>query len=190
MLRTENGTIYYTKPHDRKLVRRSDVIVSRPKKSSQMKKELARKISVCKLMLSDTGPVFPNGFHAQRKCDLEKNERQLSNIKEGTPHKVKVSYKKMSAEKIREYVLAWIDAAKAHNINYLMAEDIAYQLRVKPHFVKQVLQQLNIEGILYQPTHEAPHDSARNHFFYGRSKEWCPNTYYFRDKEEESEEEE
>lgn len=46
MLRTENGTIYHAKPYDQKLVRRSDVVVSRPKKSSKMKKELKGKIDI------------------------------------------------------------------------------------------------------------------------------------------------
>ena len=82
-------------------------------------------------------------------------------------------------------MLEIIEAAKANGQSFVTAEDIAHKLNVKTHCVKQVLQQLNIEGILHQPTHQIPHDSNRDPMCNGTYSGWMANIYYFRTKENE-----
>lgn len=116
---------------------------------------------------------------------LEKYKRQMENLPATKTHRIKKTYKKMSQEKIREYVLSQLTIAKSKEEWYITADDIAYQLNVKPHLVKQVFQQLNVEGVLSQPIHRAPHDSKRDPWCIGGYNGWTADLYRIIYHEEE-----
>lgn len=160
------------------------ISVIRPLKASEKAKEIRSRIATRKFLSTDkTLTAKEKNKYAH---EIDKLERELQ-----TPpkqHKVKRTYKKVAPEKICAYVLQTIETAKAKNINWITAEDIAHQLRVKPHFVKQVLQQLNIDGILHQPHHHIPHDSNREPYGFGGYSGWAADIYYFRQEEEGDEE--
>ena len=160
------------------------ISVSRLLKASEKAKEIRSRIATRKFLSTDkTLTAKEKNKYAH---EIDKLERELQ-----TPpkqHKVKRTYKKVAPEKIRAYVLQTIETAKAKNIIWITAEDIAHQLHVKPHFVKQVLQQLNIEGILHQPHHHIPHDSNREPYGFGGYSGWAADIYYFRQEEEDNEE--
>lgn len=185
MLR-DSKLIYHNKPYDESLLKQPTEIVSRTTKRSEQKAELEKRIRLCQWQLKNAGPWMSQEMRATIQAKLDKYKRQLVNLPEQVTHKAKKTYKKLSQTAIREYVMKWIEDTKAKGHDFIMAEDIAYQLQVKTHFVKQVLQQLNVEGILHQPRHHAPHDSKRDLWGgFADTSMWCPSVYYIREKEEE-----
>lgn len=159
------------------------ISVSRPLKAAEKAKQIRSRIATRKFLSSSA--TLSTKEKKQYAHEIAKLERELQTLPK--QHKVKRTYKKLTPEKIRTYVLQTIEAAKAKNINWITAEDIAHQLQVKPHFVKQVLQQLNIEGILHQPHHHIPHDSNREPYSFGGYSGWAADIYYFREDNEEEE---
>ena len=160
------------------------ISVNRPLKASEKAKQIRSRIASRKFLSSSA--VLNDKEKKQYAHEIDKLERELQALPK--QHKVKRTYKKLAPEKIRTYVLQTIETAKANNINWITAEDIAHQLCVKPHFVKQVLQQLNIEGVLHQPHHHIPHDSNREPYGFGGYSGWAADIYYFRQEEEDDEE--
>lgn len=77
---------------------------------------------------------------------------------------------------VRSFVNSW-DENKP-----LYKEQVAYTFQCKTHLIEQCFNILNREGILNQPTHSAPHDSTRAHFFCGGDSAWCGDRYYKRKK--------
>lgn len=184
----DSKLIHCNKPHDESLLKRSTKTFERKSKRSETKAELEHRIRLCKWQLKNAGPGMSDDMRQHIQSNLDKCERQLANLPEQVNHKVKRTYKKLSQEKIREYTLDWIEDAKAHGDSFIMAEDIAYQLQVKTHFVKQVLQQLNAEGVVHQPQHHPPHDSKRDGWaHFSNSSMWCSDVYYIRYDDEEDE---
>lgn len=172
--------------------------IKRQPKRSESESELKEKIAARRLslkygynwrgteaeqFLSETDKRELTRQENQTRQELSKYGRQLASLPKGQQHKVKKTYKKMSYEKIRKYVIEMIEVARTNGHNFITAEDIAHQLNVKTHYVKQVLQQLNIEGVLHQPTHRIPHDSNRDPMCNGTYSGWMANVYYLRTKE-------
>jgi hypothetical protein len=172
-----DDTFYSQKPFSRDRDSADCIVTSRPKKISRIKKELRSKIAMCKMQLKHAGPHISEEMLARTKKDLAKYERQLESLSDHKCHKIKKTYKKMSPDKIRTYVLQQIEIAKSNNASYIVAEDIARHLNVKPHFVHQVFQKLNVEGILSQPIHKAPHDSNRDPWGCGGCSGWAADLY-------------
>jgi hypothetical protein len=186
MIRYDNK-IYHRKPIDDHANGIDSTTTIRPPKLSDIKKDLRWKISGCKMQLKHLGQNMSARERERVQRDLEKYEHQLANLPAEKTHKIKRTYKKVSQEKIREYALAQIEKAKANEEWYITADDIAHQLNVKTHFVKQVFQQLNVEGILSQPIHHAPHDSNRDPWGFPGCKGWMADLYriIYPDEEEE-----
>jgi hypothetical protein len=180
----EGNEIHYTTGmggnHTKKMVR--------PLKTSEKKKELQKKISRCKFQLKYAGQ---NISEKQKDADckeLKKLERQLANLTTGCNHKIKKTYKKMSLVDIEKYSLQKIEEANLNGVRFVTAEDIAHQLNVKPHFVKQVFQKLNTMGVLDQPQHHIPHDSNRDPWCSGRGYSgWSADIYWISVHDEEDE---
>lgn len=172
-----DGKIYHRKPFDEHTKDSDSTVIERPKKLSDIRKDLKWKISGCRMTLKHLGPSMSEEMREKTRKDLAKYERQLANLPAEKTHKIKKTYKKLSQEKIREYVLGQIEIAKRNGEMYVMAEDIAHQLNVKPHFVHQVFQKLNVEGILSQPSHHAPHDSNRDPWGFDGIKGWKADLY-------------
>ena len=176
MMRYDNK-IYHLKPFEEHTKDSNSTVIERPKKRSEIVQDLKEKIAGCKMQLRCTGSWVTETMREKARKDLAKYERQLANLPEQKMHKIKKTYKKMSQEKIREYSLNQVEAAKKNGKEYISAWDIAHQLNVKPHFVEQVFQQLNVEGILSQPMHRAPHDSNRDPWGYPGCKGWAADLY-------------
>jgi ribosomal protein S25 len=189
MTRYDN-TIYHRKPIDINDRDTTCPKITRPDKLSAIRKELRSKISMCQMRLKHAGPYESTEFLDKTRKDLGKYQRQLENLPDEKPHKIKRTYKKLSQEKIREYVLDQIEKSKIKEELYITADDIAHQLNVKTHFVKQVFQQLNVEGVLSQPIHHAPHDSNRDPWGFPNCKGWMADLYRINYPDEKEEEEE
>lgn len=186
MTRYDNK-IYRCGPFD-ETNREPDLItINRPKKRAEIVQDLKEKIAGCRMQLRCTGSWVTEAMREKARRDLAKYERQLENLPAQKTHKIKKTYKKMSQDKIRSYALEQIERAKAREELYIRAWDIAYQLNVKPHFVEQVFQQLNVEGVLSQPIHHAPHDSNRDPWGFDGIKGWKADIYkiIYPEKEEE-----
>ena len=184
MTRYDN-TIYYRKPIEEHIKDETCDKIERPEKLSAIRKDLRRKIAMCQMRIKHAGPYESAKFLEQTRKDLGKYQRQLENLPTEKSHKIKRTYKKLSQDKIREYALDQIEKAKAEGEWYVTADDIAHQLCVKPHFVKQVFQQLNVEGVLSQPIHKAPHDSNRDPWGFPNCKGWMADLYRINYSDEE-----
>ena len=57
------------------------------------------------------------------------------------------------------------------------AEEVAKELRVKVHLVRQALHKLNLEGIVSQKSNNPPHDSTRDPWGYGSDSSWIASIY-------------
>jgi ribosomal protein S25 len=176
MMRWENK-IYHRKPFSDSGKEPGYTEIERPKKLSAIRQDLKEKIARCRLQLRCAGPGISEGMKEKARRDLAKYERQLANLPDEKTHKIKKTYKKMSQDKIRAYILDQIEKARKADSLYISAWDIAHQLNVKPHFVEQVFQQLNVEGILSQPIHHAPHDSNRDPWGFPECHGWSADLY-------------
>ena len=98
-----------------------------------------------------------------------------------------IGIKKRSMKQIYDGTLWYINNLSAisgrpkHWKSFFWAEEIAGYLKVKIHFVTQALHKLNLEGIVSQPTHKAPHDSNRDPWTRGNGDSaWMGDIYYIR----------
>lgn len=96
-----------------------------------------------------------------------------------TKNKIRHRYKKNKYDKLKELIENDIIFARLNGINFFFAEDIAYKYNVKIHYVKQILQELNLEGKISQPYHKVPHDVYRHGEGWWYSS-WGGNIYYVR----------
>lgn len=161
----------------------------RPLKSSEEIEKLKHQAFLIQLSLRNSKNLHKTDAQiAADEHELKKIQRRIFELSLPQCHKIKKRYKKLPPEKIKAFVLKKIEEAKQAGEKWVTVEDIAAQLQVKPHFVKQVFQKLNVEGILHQPTHRIPHDSNRDPMCNGTYSGWLANLYSIRDKEAEFEE--
>lgn len=163
------------------------VTLERPLKNSEQIQQLRHKMWMIGLKMKHS----QNRTDAQIAADRQEYEqlaRKIQQLSQPKCHKVQKRYKKMSPDKIRAFVLKKIEEAKQEGALWIMVEDIADELQVKPHFVKQVFQKLNAEGILHQPIKRIPHDSNRDPMCGGSYSGWMSNLYPIRNKELEDDE--
>lgn len=121
--------------------------------------------------------------HWQKEiCNLKKQIRIFEENKNPSHKGFHYKTKRRSNEQIREMVLDYI---KKENPDYISKEDIARLFEVKESQVEQVFRQLNLEGILNQPIHHAPHDSQRDPWGFQGNMGWMGDLYYIRNKEKE-----
>lgn len=176
----DGSTIYYTTGYGGS----HTIEQNRPLKSSEEIKKIQHKLFLIRLGLRNSKNLHKTD--AQIAADQQEIKRlehkifELSN--QPQCHKIKKRYKKLPPEKIKDFVLKKIEEAKNAGVGWITVEDIAAQLQVKPHFVKQVFQKLNVEGILDQAYHHIPHDSNRDPWCIGGYSGWASNIYYIRDK--------
>lgn len=156
-------------------------------KTSETVKKMQEEITRIKFFLTHAKFASKEVMEEKRKR-LGKLERQLASLPEAPrSHKTIKTYKKMSPEKIKAYALQRIEEHKKENAIYISADNIAFELRVKPHFVHQVFQKLNVEGILSQPRHHIPHDSNRDPWCNGAYSGWQSDLYAIHYDREEAE---
>lgn len=146
-------------------------------KTSELIKAKQEEIARIKFFLTHAKWATEQQMEEKRKR-LGKLERQLEKLLEAPrTHKTLKTYKKLSLEKIRAYALQRIEEHKKERAIYISAENIAFELNVKPHFVHQVFQKLNVEGVLSQPRHHIPHDSDRDPMCNGTYSGWQSDIY-------------
>lgn len=96
----------------------------------------------------------------QRK--IRKLEREIETIQSmEIQHKNLHKCKKLNPDKILEYCVRVLEESKKHNIFFITAEDIAYQLDTQVYLVKQCFTKMNHMGLLSQPRHSKLHDCYR-----------------------------
>ncbi len=162
------------------------IFINRPQKTSEEVKQIKHKISMLNLFLRNVNrKMFTEAQILSKEAELRNLERRLEMLQQPQCHKIKKTYKKLPPAKIKEFVLKQIEIAKEKGNHFITAEDIAYQLNVKPHFVKRVLQELNVEGVLHQPDHRIPHDSNRDPWCLDGYSGWSADIYRFVEKEDE-----
>ena len=64
---------------------------------------------------------------------------------------------------------------------YVIAEDLAVELRARPDAIARCLQLLNLEGLVSQPVHHAPGDTPRAGEFSGTESAWAADVYWVRE---------
>lgn len=127
---------------------------------------------------------FAQEMNKKLDTEIRNLERQieLAKTSTGIVHKgLKRKIKKRSNDWIKEQVL---DIIKTNKPNFLKKEEVARLLQVKECQVEQVFHQLNLEGILYQATHHALHDTQRDPYGFEGTMGWAGDIYYIRDKDE------
>jgi hypothetical protein len=78
-----------------------------------------------------------------------------------------------------------INGRPSHWKGFFWKEEIAKYLKVKTSLVEQVLHKMNLEGLVSQPVHHAPHDSNRDPWSHGgRDSSWMGDIYYIRNYKE------
>ena len=63
---------------------------------------------------------------------------------------------------------------------YVIAEELAVQLQVRPDAVARCLQRLNLEGLVSQPQHHRPGNTPRS-WLAGHDSGWAADVYWVRD---------
>ena len=178
----DGNTIYYTDGYGGCHTKESQ----RPLKSAEEIEKIRHEMFLIQLSLRNSKNLHATDAQiAAKQNRLKQLERKIFDLSQPQCHKIKKRYKKLPPEKIKAFVLKKIDEAKAHGAWFITVEDIAAQLQVKPHFVKQVFQKLNVEGVLHQASHHIPHDSNRDPMCNGTYSGWLANIYSFVEKDDE-----
>jgi hypothetical protein len=174
-----DNILFYRKPAAEWTDNPSDqcnfITVTRPEKISEWVEFYEETIANCKAVLDDPKSDLTEDARAGYLEDLKRYEKELAALPISR-EKIKHTYKKISQDKIKDYVLNEIRQYREKGVDHIIAEDIAYQLNVKVHFVTQIFHKLNVEGVLSQPVGRPPHDTNRDAFTGGFGG-WSPNWY-------------
>ena len=91
----------------------------------------------------------------------------------GKRPKTRRCYRRWRPAALLDAVRAKVLAAKGP----FRKEVLSVELRAKESDVEQALHKLNLEGLVHQPLHLAPHDSTRDPWG-GMDSGWMGDTYY------------
>ena len=157
----ENNTVYY-RP-DCNDTNHADTLVRAPKKKALLD-DKQYYLRAAKRRLCHVCHVDPDNRKEiqsiQRK--IHKLEHEIETIQSmDIQHKNLHKCKKMHPDKIFDYCVRVLEDSKKHNIYFITAEDIAYQLDTQVYLVKQCFTKMNLMGLLSQPEHKMPHDCYR-----------------------------
>lgn len=114
----------------------------------------------------------------KKNNDLIFLQNELNKFSNLPSHKTLKTYKKIPKNKLKKQILKIIEESKNNKINFITKEDVAFKLNVKQKFVEQIFMELNREGILHQPVHNALHDSNRDPYGFSEVKGWASDIYY------------
>lgn len=160
MFREDNNTYYRPDCND---TNHADKIVRQPKKQALLDTKQYY-LGAAKRRLCHVCNVDPDNHNEIQslKRKIHKLEHEIETIKSmDIPHKNLYKCKKMKPDKILAYCVRVLEDSKKHNIYFITAEDIAYQLNTYVYLVKQCFTKMNHMGLLSQPKHSKPHDSYR-----------------------------
>lgn len=152
----------------------------RPKKKSEMlaaEKEKLRFFKMREKLNGCSADLTSKITHQEKKIEHIKNRRGSSRIKR--------TYKKPPKDLYKQIKIKVLEA-KSEQKMFISAEELAFTLKIKPHYVKQVLQKLNHEGLITQAKHIIPHDCNREPTIGGGFSSWEPSKYFIIYKEKEN----
>jgi hypothetical protein len=119
-------------------------------------------------------------IHEQKIVELQ---AQLRSLPQQPCHKtLRRHTRRMSHDKLKSEILKILAEAEKAGTPFIHMEDVAFRLCAKESLVKDILRELNREGILSQPDHQALHDSNRDPYGYKDNHGWAGNIYYIRHK--------
>lgn len=157
MFREDNNTYYRPDCND---MNHADMIVRQPKKKELLDSK-QWDLNVAKRRLCHIDPDNHNEIQSLKR-QIHKLEHEIETIKSmDIPHKNLHKCKKLNQDKILDYCVRVLEDSKKHNIYFITAEDIAYQLNTYVYLVKQCFTKMNHMGLLSQSNHKKPHDSYR-----------------------------
>lgn len=84
--------------------------------------------------------------------------------------------------KLESKIIAILKSYYNNNHKSVNAEDVAFELGYKVHYIKQVFHQLNLKGILSQKSRYCGKDNTRCYILSGNLSGWGANVYYINDK--------
>lgn len=138
----------------------TDTIVRQPKKKELLDSK-QWDLTVAKGKLRHVDPENRNEIQSLKR-KIHKLEREIETIQSmEIPHKNLHKCRKLHPDKILDYCVRVLEESKQHNIFFITAEDIAYQLDTQVYLVKQCFTKMNHMGLLSQPRHSKPHDCYR-----------------------------
>ena len=153
----------------------TDTIVRQPKKKALLKSKLWD-LKFAKFKLRNVDPENRDEIQTLKR-KIRKLEHEIETIQSmDIQHKNLHKCKKMKPDEILAYCVRVLEDSKKHNIDFITAEDIAYQLNTYVYLVKQCFTKMNHMGLLSQPKHALPHDCFRPEY-----SGWAGNVYYIRE---------
>lgn len=181
MFREDNNTYYRT---DCNNTNHADKIVRQPKKKALLDTKQYY-LNAAKRRLCHICHVDPDNHNEIEsiKRKIRKLEREIETIQSmKIQHKNLHKCKKLNPDKILDYCIRVLEDSKKHDIYFITAEDIAYQLNTHVYLVKQCFTKMNHMGLLSQPTHKMPHDCYRPKRTEWDTIDsgWAGNVYYIR----------
>ena len=154
----EDNNVYY-RP-DCNNTNHADTIVRQPKKKALLESKM-QDLQIAQYKLRKVDPANYSKIQTLTH-EIHKLEHEIENMQNiDIPHKSLHKCKKMKPDKIFAYCVRVLNDSKKHNIYFITAEDIAYQLNTHVHLVKQCFAKMNQMGLLSQPKHSKPHDCYR-----------------------------
>lgn len=178
MFREDNNTYYRPDCND---TNHADKIVRQPKKKALLNSKLWD-LKFVKFKLCNADPDNRNEIQSLkrkiRKLEHEIETIQSMEIQHANLHKCK----KLNQDKILDYCVHVLEDSKKHDIYFITAEDIAYQLNTYVYLVKQCFTKMNHMGLLSQPKHKMPHDCYRpkRTEYDTIDSGWAGDVYYIR----------
>lgn len=179
MFREDNSTFY--RP-DSGNTNHSDALKRQPKKKELLADKRCQ-LAATKMQLhclderqKNKNAGLSTNEKARQKIEKQigKLEREIAAIEsQDIVHKSIHTQRKMNSDKIFESCKQILKDSIEHNINFVTAEDVAYQLNTPVYLVKQCFAKMNKMGLLSQPQHNLPHDCFRPH-----CSGWAGNIYY------------
>lgn len=178
MFREDNHTYYRPNCND---TNHAVTIVRQSKKKALLDSK-QWDLRVAKRRLCHVDPDNRNEIESLKR-KIHKLEHEIETIQSmEIPHKNLHKCRKLKPDKIFAYCVRALEESKKHNIYFITAEDIAYQLNTQVYRVKQCFTKLNHMGLLSQPRHSKPHDSYRpKRTEYDTIESgWAGDVYYIR----------
>lgn len=181
MFREDNNTYYRPDCND---TNHADKIVRQPKKKALLDTKQyylrAAKRRLCHVCHVD--PDNHNEIESIKRT-IHKLEHEIETIQSmDISHKNLHKCKKLNQDKILDYCVRVLEDSKKHNIYFITAEDIAYQLNTYVYLVKQCFTKMNHMGLLSQPEHKMLHDCYRpkRTEYDTIDSGWAGDVYYIR----------
>lgn len=167
----ENNKTYYRPSCTN--INHADMITRQPKKKELLDAKVWD-LTVAKRRLKRNN--ISDSDKIKLKSQIRQLESEIAELKNTEiRHKSIHKCKKMKFEHIFDYCKKAIMTSVNSDINFIAAEDIAYQIDVPVHLVKQCFAKMNKLGWLSQPTHKYLHDSCRPY-----NSTWAADIYYIR----------